>query len=179
LQRDPELLFFQFAWFGTGGAKSAMRFGWFIAICIIAAFLSLGLERVKGTSYRLVCGSNLSALGKSFMAYMNDNKGKLPDIHTWCDDLMQFGAQKRNFVCKHPGRPDSHSYAINKYIRGYGATLPAATVVVFEANSPGKNASGGEELVFAKHGDGAHFLFADMHVEYVKKINFRRLKWKP
>jgi prepilin-type processing-associated H-X9-DG protein len=68
---------------------------------------------------------------------------------------------------------------MNKYIAGCDASIPADTVILFEADNPGKNAAGGEELAFPKHSNGANFLFGDMHVEFVKKEDFGKLKWKP
>ena len=55
--------------------------GWFLAVCIFFAYFSVAVERVRDISYRMVCGSNLSTLGKSMITYMNDNKEKLPDVN--------------------------------------------------------------------------------------------------
>lgn len=70
-----------------------------VVIAIIAMLLAIlmpALGRVRQLAYRMMCGTNLSGLGKAILTYSNDNDedypqagGKLSDV-TWTTDIGTF-----------------------------------------------------------------------------------------
>lgn len=172
--------------------KSAGRLkGKGLAIAGIAAptaalpvfFLLLGimmpaLARVRTMSYRMVCGANMSRLGKAMLIYAIDNDGMYPTASEWCDLLIEYAdVDESMFRCK--GAPEGPcNYAMNKNIENLDATALGDTVVLFET-SAGWNQSGGPEILTTENHkvEGCNVLFNDGHVEFIEAEYINDLKW--
>ena len=138
-------------------------------IALLMGLLMPALARVRQISYRMVCGTNMSALGKAMLVYASDNNDMFPTPSKWCDLLIEnCDVNEINFVCK--GAPEGPcNYAMNKNIEKLGSAAPPDMVLLFESR-PGWNLSGGpESLTTDNHdGEGCNVLLVDGYVEFVK-----------
>jgi len=137
------------------------------------------LARTRQIAFRMVCGANMSGLGKAMLVYSNDYND-IPTASKWCDLLIEHvEVTPLSFRCK--GAPEGPcNYAMNKNVEGLGASAPPDMVVLFETY-PGWNQSGGPEILTTDNheGDGCTVLFADSHVAFVKTEKLKDLKWTP
>ena len=150
-------------------------------IIMIIAILLPALGRVRCSASRLMCGTNLSGLGKAMLIYANDFDEKYPTLENWCDLLVQYAdVDENSFIClgaKMSGDKGRSHYAINPKAV---PNSPADTVLLFET-AGGWNQFGGLELLTAEnhYGEGCNIVFCDSHVEFVKKEEFENLRWEP
>jgi hypothetical protein len=154
-----------------------------ICISVVWLFITIAvllpaIARVRQVSFRMVCGTNLSGLGKAMLIYANDYKDMYPTPSKWCDLLVEHAeVTPKSFICK--GAPEGPcSYAMNKNIEEQGAKAPPDIVLLFETN-PGWNQSGGPEILSTRNhrGEGCNILFNDGYVEFVKIKDINNLKW--
>ncbi|GAF68823.1 unnamed protein product [marine sediment metagenome] len=138
------------------------------------------LARVRQISFRMVCGTNMSALGKAMLIYSNDYDD-IPIPPKWCDLLIEHAdVSPLMFRCKGATKGPCN-YAMNKNIEKLDAErAPPDMVLLFETH-PGWNQTGGPEILTTDNhqGDGCNVLFVDLHVEFVKTEDLDDLKWKP
>lgn len=150
-----------------------------LQIIMLIAIMMPSLARVRSMSQRLVCGTNLSGLGKAMALYANDFDEKYPTPEKWCDLLAQYAdVDEKQFICQGvQGSNHKGHYAINPKAT---PASPPDTVLLFEI-SGGWNQFGGPELLNAENhcGEGCNILFNDLHVEFVKKQEFENLRWDP
>ena len=81
---------------GKGLAITAMILSFYVSF-----FVFMG-PRIRSISYRMICGSNLSNLGKAILIYASDNDGKFPSASNWCDLLIEHehaDVTKAQFIC--------------------------------------------------------------------------------
>jgi prepilin-type processing-associated H-X9-DG protein len=159
-------------------------------VALLMGILMPALARTRQIAYRMVCGTNMSALGKAMLIYANDYNNKFPTSSNWCDLLIEHAeVSPQCFRCKgvfgsraarcYKGVSGKLcSYAMNKNIEGLGANAPPDMVLLFEAG-PGWNQSGGpESLTTDNHRrEGCNVLFVDSHVQFVKAKDINDLKW--
>ena len=152
-----------------------------VALPIVALLMGIlmpALARVRQISFRMVCGTNLSGLGKAMLIYTNDNDDKFPTPAKWCDLLIEHcEVSEKTLRCK--GAPEGPcNYAMNKNIEELGTDAPSDMVLLFETN-PGWNQAGGPEILTTDNhnGEGCNVLFVDSHVEWVKTKDLKYLKW--
>lgn len=151
------------------------------ALPIIAMFVGIlmpALARVRQTSFRMVCGTNMSALSKAMLIYANDYDDKFPTPSNWCDLLIEYAdVSPSTFRCKgaHQG---PCNYAMNKKVEKLGSASPPDMVLLFETK-PGWNQSGGPEILTTDNhqGEGCNIVFVDCHVQWIKKKNIGNLRW--
>ena len=158
------------------------KFELFIVILILAVLFFIvlpSLDRVRSVPPRILCGTNLSGLGKALVIYANNNDSKYPTVDKWCDLLIEHGeVTEKNFVC------DGALRANNKYRSHFAINpncdinSPPETVLLFETKG-GWNRFGGRELLSTDnhHGDGCNILFNDGRVEFILPRKFDKLKW--
>jgi prepilin-type processing-associated H-X9-DG protein len=156
----------------------------FAAIPIVAMLLAIlmpALGRVRALSYRLVCATNVSSIGKAMMMYADDYNDMYPTPSKWCDLLEEKAdVSPVSFQCKGAPNDGRCNYAMNKNIEKLGLNAPPDMVLVFETD-PGWNQNGGPELLTLDNhnGEGCNVLFSDGHVEFIMKNDLPKLKWMP
>jgi len=124
-------------------------------IALLMGILTPALARVRQISFRMVCGTNLSGLGKAMLIYANDYDDKFPTPSKWCDLLIEHAEVTREtFRCK--GAPKGPcNYAMNKNIEKLGISAPPDMVLLFETHACWNQAGGPEILTTDNHqGEG-------------------------
>jgi prepilin-type processing-associated H-X9-DG protein len=149
-------------------------------ISILMAILMPALFNARQFAFRAVCGTNLNGIGIAMNLYANENNGKFPTPAKWCDILSndpKLGIIPKMFICK-GAEQGPCDYAMNKNLENLGRNTPADMVLLFDS-TPGWNQSGGPEMLSTENhlGRGCNILFADGHVEWVKKENLHTLRW--
>jgi len=147
-------------------------------VALMMGILMPALARVRQISHRMVCGANISALGKAMLIYANDNNDMYPNPSKWCDLLIEHcDVTEKSFRCKGvcEGRCN---YAMNKNIEKLGSAAPPDMVLLFES-LPGWNQYGGPEILTTDNhqGDGCNVLLVDGYVEFVKTEDINDLRW--
>jgi prepilin-type processing-associated H-X9-DG protein len=147
----------------------------------MAQFILLpALARVRMVAIRMVCLTNLSALGKDMLIYAYDYEDKLPTANKWCDLLIKWEeVSPKRFQCRGAVEGTCH-YALNKHATELKMdTENSDVVLLFEAHD-GWNQVGGPELLTTDHhqGEGCNVLFMDSHVEFVRSSQIPDLRWK-
>jgi prepilin-type processing-associated H-X9-DG protein len=159
---------------GTGLAVSG------ITISVLAFLIYVPvLFKVKQIAFRMVCGENLSALGKAMLIYANDYDDKFPTTSKWCDLLIEHAEVSHStFRCKGASEGPCN-YAMNKNVEKLGTAAPPDMVLLFETH-PGWNQVGGPEILSIDNhqAEGCNVLFVDSHVEFVETRDLNDLKWK-
>jgi len=139
------------------------------------------LVRTKHQAQRMACATNMRDLGKALMIYANDHGDKFPTSSKWCDLLIQHaGANRQMFRC--PSDPEGPcSYAMNENVAELGPSSSQSDLVLLFETHPGWNQVGGREILTTENhrGEGCNVVFVDSHVEFVKKQELNRLRWKP
>ncbi len=137
------------------------------------------LARTRQIAFRMVCGTNMSALGKAMLIYSNDYDD-IPIPAKWCDLLIEHADVNPSvFHCK--GATEGPcNYAMNKNIEKLDAGRATSDMVLLFETHPGWNQSGGPEILTTDNhqGDGCNVLFIDSHVEFVKTEDLDNLRWK-
>jgi len=136
--------------------------------------------RARDQAQRMTCGTNMSGLGKAMLIYANDYNDKFPTSSKWCDLLIEHASvDKMAFRCRGAAEGPCN-YAMNKNVSELGTSAPPDMVLLFETH-PGWNQVGGPEILTSENhrDDGCNVLFVDSHVEFVRKQELNRLRWKP
>lgn len=160
---------------GIGFAIAGTHISFLIGFLFIIA-----IPRIRSIAPRMVCGSNMAAIGRAMLTYANDYNDMLPTPSKWCDLLIEHGyVTKEQFKCQGAVRGPCN-YAMNKNIEKIGMNGPPDMVVLFETY-PGWNQVGGSEiLTTANHrGEGCNMLYMDNHVYFEKIEDLQKLKWEP
>ncbi|MHC4309693.1 MAG: hypothetical protein ACYSSN_07090 [Planctomycetota bacterium] len=160
---------------GIGHAIAGTHISFLVGFLFIIA-----IPRIRSIAPRMVCGSNMSAIGRAMLSYANDYNDMLPTPSKWCDLLIEHGnVTKEQFKCRGSKRGPCN-YAMNKNIEKFGMNGSPDMVVLFETY-PGWNQVGGSEiLTTANHkGVGCNVLFFDFNVRFVRTKDLQELKWKP
>jgi len=168
---------------GTGFAIAGIAVPAVSAVFILPLMLGImipALVRTQQIAYRMMCGMNLSELGKYMLLYAGDYDEQYPTSSKWCDLLVDYAEiNPKTFRCK--GAPEGPcNYAMNINVEKLGKSCPPDMVLAFETR-PGWNQTGGPELLTTEYhqDDGCNVLFVDMHVEFVTTRHLKNLRWKP
>jgi prepilin-type processing-associated H-X9-DG protein len=136
--------------------------------------------RARHQAQRVMCATNMRDLGKAMLIYANDNDGRFPTGSKWCDLLVErAGVARMTFRCRGVTEGPCN-YAMNKNVQEMGPAAQPDLVLLFETH-PGWNQAGGPEILTTENhrDDGCNVLFVDGHMEFVKKHELNRLRWKP
>ncbi|UCC22262.1 MAG: DUF4190 domain-containing protein [Planctomycetota bacterium] len=147
-------------------------------VALLMGILMPALARVRMIAYRMVCGTNMSGLGKAMLIYANDNNDVFPSPSNWCDLLIEY-ADANNVMFRCRGGSDGPcNYAMNKNAEQLGPSASADMVLLFETE-PGWNQSGGREILTTDNhqGEGCNVLFVDGYVGFVGTEDINDLKW--
>ena len=166
-----------------------------VGFCIIPCLLPIlaasiimpphGVISPKG--HRVLCSLHVKHIGQALIQYTNENNGTLPS--KWCDALMSIETFNAPFLrcgnARLTFKEGESSYALNEAIIEQPLSkMPSDTVILFETDflgDNGKNKVGGIDILTCSYhaGLGCNILFADGHVEFVKKKDIPNLRWKP
>ena len=134
-----------------------------------------GLTKIRSISPRMLCGTNMKALGNAIIVYACDNNDRYPTADKWCGLLLEGGyVTEKQFRCPRDEEGPC-SYAMNP---NAGLNSPPDMVLLFETKG-GWNQFGGPELLTVDNhdGDGCNILFNDFLVKFVKTEQLGHLKW--
>jgi hypothetical protein len=143
---------------------------------IAVVIIGVGVMIVRPAIHQVICGMNLSGLGKALAIYANDYDGKYPTANKWCDLLIQLGiVTEKQFECRR-NKEEKCSYAVNPNAE---PNSPPYVVLLFETKGGWNKFGGPELLTFGNHkGKGCNVLFKNGRVKFVKKRDLGKLKWK-
>lgn len=156
-------------------ASGALLFFAFVSSSIIAPVLASS----RNARERTVCFFNLKRLGIAAQMYSDDWDDRLPIATTWSTSLALYDKGTPELKC--PLAKTPFSYAMNSGLssRKLGDFPdPSNTVLFFEADAWGPNASGGSEWLSPRHGS-AFVVFADATVRVVRPQRKNELRWSP
>jgi hypothetical protein len=149
-----------------------------VAACLMGIFMPASV-RFRQIAFRVVCGKNMSGLGRAMLIYANDYDDKFPTQTEWCDLLMKYADMPlEGFRCR-GSLEGPCNYAMNKNLENFSkGDAPADIVVLFETH-PGWNQVGGPEMLTTDNhqGEGCNVLFANNHVRFIKTRDLDKLKW--
>lgn len=147
---------------------------------VLMGILMPALARTRQIAFRMVCGQNMSSLGRAMLIYANDHES-FPTTSKWCDLLIEH-AEVNPSLFRCPGAQFVQvrcSYAMNKNLENFDTgNAPHDMVALFETN-PGWNQAGGPELLTTDNHqrEGCNVLYVSGHVEFVMTQNLDKLKW--
>ena len=132
-------------------------------LCMGSAMVSIlvpSLSRARELSKRLVCASNMKAIGTAWKTYASDHPGEgIPSL----DWLIDKGSIAPNqIICPSSGLTESNYVIVRYEPGGSDRTTDSKVVVMYEP----KTNHGGE---------GGNFLFADGHVSFVRVPEYDQL----
>lgn len=164
---------------GLAIAGIAVPFALLPVIALMLGILMPALARVRQISQRMVCGTNMSGLGKAMLIYASDYDEKYPTPSKWCDLLIEYADVSPSTFCCKGAYQGPCNYAMNIEVEKLGSSSPSDMVLLFETK-PGWNQFGGPEILTTENhqGDGCNILFVDTHVEFAKTEDLSHLKWK-
>ena len=134
-----------------------------IVIFISILFALYELRREPQISPRMICGSNLSVLGKCLSIYAEEH-GSYPKADKWCDALLQGGyADEKMFKCS-SNKKARCGFSLNP---NCDPNSEPDTVLAFESKG-GWNSYGGLELLTTEYhkNEGCNILYNDGHVKF-------------
>jgi hypothetical protein len=125
---------------------------------------------------QVICGMNISGLGKTMAVYANDYDGEYPTADRWCDLVIELEyVHEKQFRCP-ANKKQRCSYALNPYC---GPNSPNDVVLLFETKGRWNQYGGRELLSTHNHGGkGCHVCFNDLRVRFVKSEELGKLRWK-
>lgn len=147
-------------------------------IALLMAILMPALAQVRILAQKMMCGTNLKAIGNAMVFYADENNGQFPTSSQWCDLLIKYtDVNEAQFICVSAGEGQCH-YSMNINAEKLGSSAPPNMVLVFESDA-GWNQAGGPELLAADHhqDEGVNILFVDGTVEFVEKNDLPKLVW--
>jgi hypothetical protein len=137
-------------------------------------------ELVRYWAHNEMTAEYRKQLINSIDAYAQKHDGRIPPTNTWYQDLKQLEPnlptyEKQGYLRK------VYFYAFNANLANTKLSTVPSDVVVFFESKPVENLAGTQEsLTTENHGGrGCVIIFGDMHVEFVKAENIKKLKWMP
>jgi len=156
-----------------------------IPVLVLASLASLVIFAKGRISKEVMCGTNLSDLGKAMLNYASDNDDQYPTAEKWCDLLIaQCEVSPKQFVCPlSDAKEGESSYTFNENLIGKKFTeVPPDVVILFETKEGWNQFGGPEILTTGNHkyqGEGGcNILFGDSHVSFVRTEQLGELKWE-
>lgn len=156
----------------------------YVGVLLIILLLLGGIANILEPKLRyspkIICGTNMSGIGKAILAYSASHNSKLPTPEKWCDLLIEEKLiVKEKLICKgaaETGDEGPCNYAMNLNCR---PDSPNDVVLLFET-SGGWNQHGGPEMLTLENhqGKGCNILFSDGYVEFVKAEDIGKLNWE-
>jgi prepilin-type processing-associated H-X9-DG protein len=122
---------------------------------LIENFIGKSMLNVRATAIRMVCGSNLSGIGKALLIYANDYNDMFPPNMEIL--ISKAEMTPKTLLCPSTALKDSYIY------RGSDLTTSDTPGLIMVYDKKGN------------HEGGRNVLFLDSHVEWVKEERFMQL----
>ena len=142
-------------------------------------------ENHYGGAHRTSCLSNVKQLGLAFSMYLQDYDEHYPLPKAWNEGIYPYTKNTEILRCPYAREEKLPTYAMNRGLKSVlSARIETAanTVMLFDS-IPGKNLSGGRELLPdpPRHGknDDNSIGFVDGHAKGVSQKNLSNLLWSP
>jgi prepilin-type processing-associated H-X9-DG protein len=138
------------------------------------------LAVIRELAVKYGCQNSMSEIGKALRQYAAENDNKYPTDYEWCDLLIEHcGLKERIFWCnsayEHRLNYKNSNYALNPNVE---PNSPPNLVLLCETKGGWNQVADPNLLTAENHVNGCNILFNDGHAEFVKKKNFKNLKWK-
>lgn len=139
---------------------------------------------------RSQCMSNLKVLGTAVSMYSEDYDERLPPSSTWSEAIaprVQIAAKQRDYTGGEPFRcpatESPASYGMNRALGGLPIAkieLPAATVLLFDADARVRSFSGGaNDVARSRHMNSPNVAYTDGHVRPARPAALDQAQWSP
>jgi hypothetical protein len=146
---------------------------------------SIRRENHYGGDRRTSCLSNVKQQGIAFLMYAQDYDGYYPLPQSWNEGVYPYTRNSTILHCPYAEEENLPTYAMNhrlKSVLSARIETPERVVMLFDS-IPGKNLSGGSELLPdpPRHGTGDHnsIGFVDGHAKSVSLKDLPGLLWTP
>ncbi|HDY88068.1 MAG TPA: hypothetical protein ENH82_08155 [bacterium] len=145
-----------------------------VSVIILLIGLQLPMFVRPQLPFQMICGSNLSGLGKSMLIYAEEH-GEYPAVDKWCDFMLEKGLVTEEKLKCPVHKNKRGSYAMNPNCK---VDSEDDVVLLFESKG-GWNLFGGAELLASENhgGNGLNILFKNGAVQFVKVEEFGELNW--
>ncbi len=146
---------------------------------LVLGFFHFGCAVMVSNGSR--CLSNLRQLGTAVMTYAQDYDEHMPLAVHWAELIGPHIADvaENPFVCPSANSPGS--YAMNAALSTTSLQDipdPAETVLLFDADAPGRSFAGGQQdLAKTRHGGLPNVGFADGHAKHANEYVQKKLRW--
>jgi prepilin-type processing-associated H-X9-DG protein len=150
--------------------------GAIIPFALMMGILMPALAKVRASARQVTCAINLKQIGVMVQLYAADNDKRYPAADKWCDALKPYcGSGRRMFCCPSTQKKLCY-YAVSPNAE---PNSPPDMVLLFETNKNVENQYGGPEILSTDNhrGKGCNILFNDLHAEFVKTEDLKKLKW--
>ncbi|MBN2590838.1 MAG: hypothetical protein JXA96_13320 [Sedimentisphaerales bacterium] len=150
-----------------------------IPLLIVILCIGIMMHVLKQKAEEKICGARISSLARALLIYTNQNDQPITP-EKWCDLLIKnYNVIQSDFRCS-SAKKGPCNYALNKNITQIGKSSQEDIVLLFETH-PGWNQVGGLEILTTENHSrkGCYIAFCDLHVEFVKTDDIKKLKWKP
>ena len=154
-------------------------------LAIPAAIMFPVFAKARASAQQVTCLSNVKQLGTAMSMYASDWDDRYPLADNWNEALAPYAKDPENLIiCPAAESKDEPSYAMNGQLSGFperSISSPADIVMLYDS-VPGRNRSGGPELLPSppRHtGDNNTVGFVDGHVKSVERSDTSALKWSP
>jgi len=149
---------------------------------IWAAMVIPAVVQAREKARRAVCMGHLRQLGLALIMYANDNDERLPAPDRWADALtnnLVSGAETfRCPITRAGDRP--YYYFFNRHTAGTDWQRDHETVLLVDgAQLWNATIAGPGEIMSWPHRQGCNVLFADGHVQFVRRERLASLHWIP
>ena len=151
-----------------------------IPILSFAMFLPV-LAAAKQRAQTINCINKEKELALAIRIYSGNNTNRFPPAATWCDAIQSAEVAPNVFKDPAVNSGSRCDYAFNAAIGGLDESKVAPdTVMLFESDA-GWDASGGPELMRARHQRGRIYVvtYADGSVQEIRASEIGSLRWNP
>ena len=156
------------------------------AACIVTVlftiFLAPAFRSAKSTAQSHVCTNNLKRLSQALAMYAQDWDAHYPPANAWmdCIDKDKYLGPDRTAVFHCPAANSQYGYAMNAFLSGRSDRDidNVDTVLLFETDSPTRNAGGTQNSIALRRHGLLNCTFCGGSMAWVNLYTQNHWKWK-
>jgi len=152
-----------------------------IVVAVYIIVLAPVVRSAKDSAQSHVCQANLKKLSSALVMYTQDWDGHYPPASKWmdCIDNDEYLGQDRATVFHCPAAVSQYGYAMNAQVSGKSdqSIDIANTVLLFETDSPTRNASGTQNSLALPRHHMLNCAFCGGSTAWVNPYTESRWKW--